>query len=459
MFYPTSIAVVGASSNAAETGWVKRLVDFGYKGKIYPINPKAREIRSLKAYANIGDAPDPVDYAILNIPARTAPRALRDCVAKGVKFVHCYSAGFGEEGSAEGKRLESEMSRIITGTGTRLLGPNCMGIYCPESGLTFGDDFPKTEGRIAVVSQSGAEASRLVLLCRDVNLFFSKVISYGNAADLDAPDFLEYLSQDKKTDIIAIYIEGVKDGPAFMSAVRKCMAKKPIIILRAGTTENGARAALYHTASVTRSEEAWKAFFKQAGAIPALTTDEMADIVQGLSRIRKLKGRRVAIVGRGGGIGVVAADICERAGLKVPPFSQETQAKLREIRPDAGAGLRNPVEPKLGMEGATEFYLRGLPIIDADTETDIILIQMAVDIYGGSGADLRQTLTESAYALSAVTDSIKKPLAAALFTGGRPETVLAASAARDILTKAGIAVFSGVESAARAISKIPITEP
>jgi acyl-CoA synthetase (NDP forming) len=324
--------------------------------------------------------------------------------------------------------------------------------------MTFGDDFPKAEGRIAVVSQSGAEASRLVLLCRDVNLYCSKVVSYGNAADLDAPDFLEYMATDNKTSIIALYIEGVKDGPAFMSAVRKCLKRKPVIILRAGTTENGARAALYHTASVTRSEKAWNAFFQQTGAIPALTTDETADIIQGLSRIGQMKGRRVALVGRGGGIGVVAADICERAGLKVPPFSQETQAKLRVIRPDAGAGLRNPVEPKQGMEGATEFYLRGLPIIDADTETDIILIQMAVDIYGGSGTDLGQTLTESAYALCAAADSIRKPLAVAMFTGGHPETVLAAADARDILTKAGIAVFPSVESAARAISRIPIAK-
>ena len=186
MFYPASVAVVGASSSAAETGWVKRLLDFGYKGKIYPVNPKVREIRGLTAYANISDAPDPVDYAILNVPARSTLQALRDCVAKGVKFVHCYTAGFGEDGSDEGKRLESEMTKMITGSRTRLLGPNCMGIYCPESGMTFSEDFPKEKGRIAVVSQSGAEASRLVLLCQDVNLYFSKVISYGNAADLDA---------------------------------------------------------------------------------------------------------------------------------------------------------------------------------------------------------------------------------------------------------------------------------
>ena len=146
--------------------------------------------------------------------------------------------------------------------------------------------------------------------------------------------------------------------------------------------------------------------------------DEVADILQGLSRIKKLNGRRVAIIGRGGGIGVVATDICERAGLIVPPFSRETHDKLLQIRSDAGAMLRNPVEPKLGMEGAADFYLKGLPIIDQDTETDIILIQMAVDIYGGHMPDLLQNVSAAAYALCAVAESIKKPIAAAFFTGG-----------------------------------------
>jgi acetyltransferase len=453
MFHPTSIAVVGASSSATETGWVKRLQDFGYRGEIYPINPKAKEIHGLKAYPNIGDVPY-VDYAILNVPVRFTSQALRDCVSKGVKFVHCYTAGFSENGSDEGKRLETEMVGVIGKSRTRLLGPNCMGIYCPESGVTFSEDFPREKGRIAVISQSGAEASRLVLLCQDVNLYFSKVISYGNAADLDAPELLDYLARDKTTDMVAVYIEGVKDAAAFTAAVQKCLAKKPVVILRAGVTGNGARAALAHTASVTWTEDKWQDLFRQTGAIPAATMDEVADILQGLSRFKKMNGTRTAIVGRGGGIGVIATDICERAGLKVPPFSRETQQNLLQIRPDAGAMFRNPVEPKLGMEGAAEFYLKGLPIIDADTATDIILIQMALDIYGGHAADLTQTAAESAYALCAAADTNKKPLAVALFSGGHTDTVLAAAAARDILTKAGIAVFPGVESAARAISKV-----
>jgi acyl-CoA synthetase (NDP forming) len=346
------------------------------------------------------------------------------------------------------------MVKIANESGIRLLGPNCMGIYAPDSGMTFDEDFPKEKGRIAFVSQSGAEASRLVFLCQDINLHFSKVVSYGNATDLDATDFLEYLAEDKDTNIVALYIEGVNNGPRFLAAVRKCMEKKPLVILKAGLTENGAGAAISHTASMTGSRAVWEAFFKQTGAIPAQTMDEVADIIQGLARIKKPRGRRIAIIGRGGGIGVVATDICERAGLEVPAFSIETRQSLLQIIPEAGAGVRNPVETKIGMEGATEFYLKGLPIVDGDMETDAILIQMAIDVYGGHAPDLMQNVTESAYALCVAADSIKKPMAVVLFTGGHTDTIEAVTAARKILTEAGIAVYSGIEAAARAISKI-----
>ncbi len=456
IFHPASVAIVGASAHDSETGWVVRFIDFGYgdKGEIYPINPNASEIHGLKAYPRVCDVPYPVEYAVFNIPARFAPQAMKDCVAKGVKFVHCYAAGFSETGTEQGKRLESEMAKIAREGGVRLLGPNCMGIYSPDSGMTFNEDFPKEKGRIAFISQSGAESTRLVFLAQDVNLCFSKVVSYGNASDLDSPDFLEYLAQDTETDVIALYIEGVKDGPRFISAVKKCMEEKPVVILKAGLTESGAGAAASHTASMGGAKSIWDAFFKQTGAIPALTMDEVADILQGLVRIKKPQGRRVAVIGRGGGIGVIAADICERAGLKVPPFSHETQQRLLQIIPEAGAGMRNPVETTVGMGGAADFYLRGLPIVDQDTETDIILIHMAIDVYGGHTSDLVQQVTDSAYALCAVADSIKKPLAAALFPGGHPDTLRAVGAARDNLTKCGIPVFSGVESASRSLSKI-----
>jgi len=456
MFHPKSIAIVGASANDPESGWVGRLINFGYgdNGEIYPINPKADVIHGLKAYARVCDVPGPVEYVVFNIPARITPQVMADCVTKGVKFVHCFAAGFSETGVPEAKLLEQQMAEIARKGGIRILGPNCMGIYCPESGMTFNVDFPREKGRVAFVSQSGAESMRLVFLAQDVRVYFSKVISYGNAIDLDASDFLEYLADDEDTKIIACYIEGVHDGPRFVSAIKKCLEKKPVVVLKAGLTESGAGAAASHTASLAGSKAVWEAFFKQTGAIPCNTMDDVADTVQGLLRMKPPKGRRVAVVGRGGGIGVIAADICERAGLKVPAFARETREKLGSVIPEAGAGVRNPVETTLGMGGAADFYQRGLPIVDGDPETDVILVHMAIDVYGGHTPNLAQQTAEAAASLCTVAPSLKKPVAAALFTGGHPDTIMAVLAAREKLTKAGIPVYSGVESASRAINKV-----
>ncbi|MDP2919993.1 MAG: CoA-binding protein [Dehalococcoidia bacterium] len=456
MFYPKSIAIVGASPNDPESGWMGRLINFGYgdRGEIYPVNPKATEVHGLKAYATVRDIPGPVDYVVFNIPARFTPQVMADCVAKGVKFVHVFAAGFGEIGTPEAKLLEQQLLETARKGGLRMLGPNCMGIYCPESKMTFNIDFPKEQGNVAFVSQSGAESMRLVFLGQDVKLYFSKVVSYGNAIDLDAPDFLEYLSADEKTRVIALYIEGVRQGPRFFAAIKKCLQKKPVVILKAGLTESGAGAAASHTASLAGVKSVWDAFFKQTGAIPANTMDEVADIVQALVRMKPPRGRRVAVVGRGGGIGVIAADICERAGLKVPPFARETRDKLTQLIPEAGAGVRNPVETTYGMGGAADFYRRGLSIVDEDPETDVILIHMAIDVYGSRTPNLAKLAAEAAATLCERVPSLKKPVAVGLFSGGHPDVIAAVTAARDKLTGAGIPVFSGVESASRAINKM-----
>lgn len=456
MFHPASIAIVGASANDPETGWVGRLINFGYgdKGEIYPINPKASQIHGLKAYPRVCDVPGPVDYVILNIPARFTPQVMADCVTKGVKFVHCFAAGFSETGDEGARQLEKQLADIAHQGGIRMLGPNCMGLYCPDVGLTFNADFPKEKGHAAFVSQSGAESMRLVFLGQDAGVFFSKVISYGNAADLDAPDFLEYLADDENTHAIACYIEGVHNGPRFVSAIKKCLLKKPVVVLKAGLTESGAGAAASHTASLAGAKAVWDAFFKQTGAVQAYTMDEVADILQALLRMKPPKGRRVAVVGRGGGIGVIAADICERAGLKVPAFARETRERLLKVIPEAGAGVRNPVETTLGLGGAADFYRHGLSIVDDDPQTDIILIHMAIDVYGGHTPDLAQKVTEAADALCEKVHSLKKPVAVALFTGGHPDTIMAVLSAREKLIKAGVPVYSGVESASRAIDKL-----
>jgi acyl-CoA synthetase (NDP forming) len=455
IFHPRSIAIVGASaSGPPEASWVARLLKFGYAGRIYPINPKATEISGLKAYPSVRDVPDAIDYAIFNIPARLTPQIMEDCAAKGVKVAHIFTAGFSETGKEEAKRLEASVAAIARSGNVRVIGPNCMGIYYPAGGLTFNPTFAREPGGLAFVSQTGAGATRFVFLGNDRGMHFSKVISYGNALDLDAPDFLAYLADDGETGIIGCYIEGVKDGRRFLSAVKKCLSAKPVIIMKAGLTEGGADAAASHTASLAGSVSVWDAFFKQTGVIRVESLEEMADVALAWLRISCPEGHRVGIVGRGGGIGVIATDICERAGLKVPPFLPETRRQLEEIIPEAGATVRNPVETAQSVASAAEFYGRGLKIVAADPQIDFIITHIALDIYGGRQTEMREQLLKAAEALITTVPTLPKPLATVLYGGEHLGTVSAVFEARDRLLQAGIAVYPTIEAAARAISQL-----
>ncbi|UCH42955.1 MAG: CoA-binding protein [Dehalococcoidales bacterium] len=454
ILHPKSVAVVGASASQQAGGWVSRLINFGYTGEVYPVNPRADEINGLKAYPTVRDIPYPVDYVIFNIPARLAPQIMEDCVAKGVKAVHMFTAGFSETGRGEAAELERQTAETARKGGVRIIGPNCMGVYCPESGLTFNPAFSREPGKVAFIAQTGAGTIRFVYLANDMGIHFSKVISYGNAIDLDAPDFLEYLAGDDETGIIGCYIEGVRDGRRFLEVVKKCLSAKPVVILKAGLTEGGAGAAASHTAALAGSGLVWDAFFKQTRAVPVNTIEEMADMLLTFSHMPCPGGRRVAIVGRGGGIGVIATDTCERAGLRVPPFLNETRRQLEEIIPEAGTGARNPVETALGMAGAADFYNRGLAIVDADPQIDLILIQLAVDVYGGRQPYLKEQLVSTAEVLINTAQALAKPVAVVFGIGEDINSITAVLEARQKLLAAGIPVYSSIEVAARCLNKL-----
>jgi len=454
ILHPKSVAVVGASASQQAGGWVSRLITFGYNGQVYPVNPRADEINGLKAYPTVRDIPYPVDYVIFNIPARLAPQIMEDCVAKGVKAVHMFTAGFSETGRVEAGELERQTADIARKGGVRIIGPNCMGVYCPAAGLTFNPAFSREAGKVAFIAQTGAGTIRFVYLANDMGIHFSKVISYGNAVDLDAPEFLEYLAGDDETGIIGCYIEGVRDGRRFLQAVKKCLSAKPVVILKAGLTEGGAGAAASHTAALGGSGLVWDAFFRQTGAIPVNTIEEMADMLLTFSHMPYPGGRRVAIVGRGGGIGVIATDTCERVGLKVPPFLPETRRQLEEIIPEAGTGARNPVETALGMAGTADFYSRGLVIVDADPQIDLILIQLAVDVYGGRQPYLKEQLVSTIEVLISTAQILTKPVAVVFGVGEDINSVTAVLEAKQKLLAAGIPVYSSIEAAARSLNRL-----
>ena len=455
-FDPRSIAVVGASSDdkAEKVGWVGRLQEFGFKGKIYPINPKASVILGLTAYPSVKAVPEPIDYAIVSIRSSFVPGVLRDCIAKGVKVVHIFSAGFAETGMDEGKKLQEEVISIIKEGKIRIIGPNCMGIYNPKTGLTFNVRFSRETGNVGIVSQTGAGMMELIPHANARGVRFSKVVSYGNALDLNAPEFVEYLANDNDTKYIFCYVEGVNDGYRFFKAVRDCNRTKPVIILKGGLTEGGSGAVSSHTASLAGSELVWKAFFNQTGAIQVDTLSEAVEQIVAVEKLPEIKGRRIGIVARGGGVGVVATDTCERAGLKVPGLTKETRLELAKITPaDAGSSIRNPVEIGLGRFGVSEYYAKGLHLVADDPNIDVVMAVINPHVYTQEGIGAKE-IDQSAQVLIDTAKTLSKPLVVVVTLGDAIEVIGMEMHAQEMMLNAGLPAFSTVESAILAISKM-----
>ena len=309
----------------------RNLINAGFKGKIYPVNPNGGEVSGLKIYPGFKDIPGKVDYVLSSIPAKHSLQLVEDCAGKGTRAIHFFTSGFGELDEDEGRELEAKLVEAATKNGIRLIGPNCMGIYCPAAGLSFGRDFPKKSGPLSLIAQSGGNTVRCIWEATTRDIYFSKVISYGNAADLDETDLLEYLATDPETKIIAAYIEGVKDGMRFAKALKKACRAKPVIIFKAGATEIGTRTAASHTGAMTGSNRIWNALLVQAGAIQVNSIEEIFDVALLLLRRSLPGGKNVAIIGTGGGSSVKDADDCSNAGLTIPSLPDRVKQRLREI--------------------------------------------------------------------------------------------------------------------------------
>ena len=351
LFYPRSVAVVGASPNKGKdwnTGnsYIAGLMDQNFRGKIYPVHPKAETILGYKSYPSVNAVPDEIDLAIFTIPTKAAIGAMKECVQKGVKFVHLLTAGFSETGHPELIELEKELVTVAQSGNVRIIGPNCMGLYCPEGGLSWDVDFnPAHGGTVAFFSQSGQLVSMFLregYINQDLS--FNKAVSFGNACDLKAHDFLSYYGEDEKIDIIGAYLEGVKKGRLFFEKARQVTRKKPLVIWKGGQTEGGARATTSHTSSLAGSNEIWQAMCKQAGIIQVDSLIEMTATVCGLKRMVLPKGVRVAIMGGAGGGSVTLTDLAEKQGLIVPQLSKKTIRTLEEFVPIAGSSVRNPLD-------------------------------------------------------------------------------------------------------------------
>lgn len=353
--------------------------NFGYRGKLYPVNPRLQEIDGVKAYPNLSALPGPVDLVIISVPGHRVPDILRECVATGNRNIHIFSSGFKETGEEDGIRLQQEIETIAVEGGLRVIGPNCMGFYIPRMRMLTWENASTENGPVSLISQSGGNAQDFSNYLTDqYKIYFSKSISYGNALTVDSTDLLDYLAHDEETRIITMYLEGVKDGRLLLDLVTRINRKKPVIIYKSGLTESGARAVASHTGSLAGGEKIWNAFFRQSGAVSVESLEEMADVTQAFHRLGKVRGRKTAVLGFGGGIGVSVADNCAQANLELPALSARLMRELRKLIPPAGAMIRNPIDAAVAFVRLT---LMGevMELVARSGEIDNFIISVPFD--------------------------------------------------------------------------------
>lgn len=354
VFNPKTVALIGASEDPFKSGgmFLNSFIEGGLKSEFFLVNPKGEEIRGFKVYPSVLEVPEEIDLAIIAIPASATPEAVQDCSKKGAKFIVVHAAGFGEMG-AKGKELEEEMTKTARRGGSRIIGPNCMGIYCPEAGLNTVTPYPpyleltKESGDVALIGQSGWVCEFVMLMGYERGLRFSKVVSIGNQSDLTFVDFLEYLSSDPKTSIISAYLEGVKKGQELVDVAKEVSRRKPILIWKAGITRAGTKAITSHTGSLAGDHVIHEAAFKQAGIIMAQGAEELLDLLIAFKSPYLPNGNKVGIIVGAGGAGVAAADACETLGLEVANLPEGIQLELKEVLRGVippFSGVSNPVD-------------------------------------------------------------------------------------------------------------------
>lgn len=374
LFSPKSIAVVGTSRKKGSLGReiLHNLVDFGFQGPVYPVNPKADFIHSMKAYPSISAIPGPVDLAIIVVPKRFVLNAIKDCGKHGVRGIVVISAGFKEIGE-KGIELEKELVRLVKKYGMRMVGPNCMGIINTDPKIkmhaTFAPAHP-IRGRVGFMSQSGALGNIILDYAKTLDIGFSKFVSLGNKADISANDILEDFEHDVNTDIILMYLESFGNPLKFTKIVRQLSKRKPIIAVKAGRTFAGAQAASSHTGALAGMDVAVDALFSQCGVHRATSIEELFDYAIAFANQPLTKGNRVAILSNAGGPAIIATDACVSLGLEMAKFNQKTSQYLRKKLPEE-ASIKNPVDI-LG-DGGPDRYKTSLEAIIKDPNVDAVI--------------------------------------------------------------------------------------
>ncbi len=341
--HPRSIAVIGASAEEGKIGYsvVRNLIDGGFAGPIYPVNPRLAEIQGLKAYPSVKDIPGEVDVAVFAIPAALVAGALEQCGEKGVASAILIPSGFAEVGE---KKLQDDMVAVAQRHGIRVMGPNIYGYYYTPENICATFCTPYTErGSVALSSQSGGVGMAIVGFSRSHQMGVSAIVGLGNKSDLDEDDLLEFYADDPNTDVIAMHVEDIKDGRSFVDAAKRVSQKKPVVVLKAGRTAQGAKAAASHTGALAGTDQIYDAALREAGVVRARTLEDLLDWSRALTMLPTPKGENVLIVTGAGGSGVLLSDSCTDYGLKLMTVPPDLDAAFKELIPPFGAS-GNPID-------------------------------------------------------------------------------------------------------------------
>ncbi|MFD1564504.1 acetate--CoA ligase family protein [Haloarchaeobius amylolyticus] len=409
---PDSVAIVGASTDETKRGYqaIKTLQKGGYEGEIYPVNPSAEEIRGLEVYPTVSAIPGRVDLALIVTPAPIVPQILEDCADTDLAGAVVVAVGFGEAGE-DGQALEDEIVRLANEHGVRLVGPNTSGMINVHQGLNLVGADTVPEGNLALLCQSGNMAISLFTeaATRD-GVGFSHYVGVGNEADLQFHEYLSFFDADPQTDAVVCYVEGMSDGRAFLEQAREVTTDTPIAVLKSGRSDVGKRSASSHTGSLAGDAAVTDAVLEQAGVVSVERSDELLSVASALSSLPSADGDNVAILADGGGHATLAADALAERGLSVPQLTEETQAKLKAVLPDA-ASVVNPVDVAGGTDDDQSVFVDCAAAIIADPNVDALVLS---GLFGGYGIRFADQYTEveieAAHDLADLADEHGKPL-------------------------------------------------
>lgn len=457
LFRPRSVAIIGSAKGRTASGEIPHsfffllsLKNMGFPGPVYVVSRSGSAHPSLegRVFPSLREIPGPVDHVIVCTPAAAVTEVLEECVDKGVRSAAIFSSGFGESEDPEGRKRQEALARIAREGGVRLIGPNCMGLYCPETGLNFRADLPRAPGWTAMVSQSGGMAIRTIFQGVEKGLGFSKVVSYGNEVDLQSWEFLDFFADDERARLILAYIEGTQDGRSLLRALKKAASRKPVLVLKGGLCKEGTRAASSHTGSMAGDDRIWRAALRQAGVHVARDVSELVDMAMTFSFLPRPAGRRVALVCISGGLIVNYADLIVDHGFRIPAFGQETVLALSKIVHDPGTSCGNPVD-LASLFFRREIYAPLFRCLDEDRDTDLVLFVIAMEYVKALEIRYKVTLARLAEAFIQIVSGMKKPLVVAI-----PPVVEEASRldVEKTFLKARIPTFITIDGALRSLS-------